>query len=102
MNKIFYRAIARRTFCQYLHSNSKMRMLNNAYSNTTTIRKLSKYLSGIIFIEDLSIEKDSYNIYIYLNPNAKHKLQHPMKIYFEELLRRATTSDYDDFEYDNY
>lgn len=102
MNKIFYRTIARRTFCQYLHSNSKMSMLNNAYSNTTTIRKLSKYLSGIIFIEDLSIKKDSYNIYIYINPNAKYKLRHSMKIYFDELFRRATSSEYDDFEYDNY
>ncbi len=101
MNKVFYRALSRRTFCGYLHSNAHMNELISSYSSTTTVRNLSKHLTGVIFIEDESIKKDSASCYVFLNPNAKNsnRSQYPY------LLNLASYGDdglYDDMKYDNY
>ena len=45
------------------------------FTGTETVFEVSNYLSGIIFIDDLSINEDKYSCHIYTNPNAKHKLR---------------------------
>lgn len=107
MNPVFYRSLARRTFMEYRHSELKMdemlKIYDDDYSfcSSCTVYEVSRKLSGIVFIDDLSIEEDAYNCWIYINPNADNKSPR-IRSYFDELLRNAKDGIYDDFEYDNY
>ena len=74
-NRIFYRAITRRFFCQYRYSTTKFNTFNSSFTGEQTLYEMSRYLSAIIFLEDntiLSISPDSMNVksFIYFNPNA--------------------------------
>lgn len=107
MNPVFYRSLARRTFMEYRYSKKKMdEMLkkydgNSSFDGDLTVNEVSRKLSGIVFIDDLSIKEDAYNCWVYINPNADNKSPR-IRSYIDELLRKAKDGIYDDFEYDNY
>lgn len=100
----FYRAFARRVFCQYHKDKSRFSDLNKNFKGKHTINTISKYISGIIFLEDRSItefdiNKPSIKSYVYLNPNAKN----PIKLSSTNLfIQSLKPLDFDDFYYDNY
>lgn len=103
-NVDFYRAFARRAFCQYQYIGSKFNEFNSSFNGQQTIFEISNYLSAIIFLEDKTIlSEDPSNINVrsfsYLNPNAKHPITKSSARQFINLLHN---SEYDDFENDNY
>ena len=99
MNEWYYRALARRTFMQYEHSNAKASEIILGYKGNDTKRSIARCLSGIVFIEDHSILKtnDKYQTYVYLNPNARNQCGY-IRTYLEQLPNQM----FEDFEYDNY
>lgn len=103
-NTRFYRAMARRVFCQYLHQNSLFRTIEPDFNGTQTIHEVSRHISGIIFLEDntiLSEEPDRSNVksYVYYNPNAINSIPRSnARTYIASL----DNEDFDDFEFDNY
>lgn len=103
MDKIFYRALARRTFCGHLHDAIPMSQLNHKFKGLQTVQTVSTCLKGIIFIDDHIITEDSYSCCIYINPNASQPLNLEVN-YWYEMIRRGKngTGEYDDFRWDNY
>lgn len=99
MNEVFYRSLSRRTFMQYKHTRAKASEIIPDYIGNDTQYSLSRCLTGIIFIEDYSIERtiDKYKTFIYLNPNARNC--RPSLIPYLEQLPNAMI---DDFGFDNY
>ncbi len=103
LNKEFYRALSRRAFCQYLHSDKLYNSMSSKFVGNDTIFDVTKKISGILFLENWSIQSDTpnnHNIksYFYFNPNADNKLSDsPLKEYF-----RSLVDNFDDFQYDNY
>lgn len=100
----FYRALARRVFCQYIHDNTKFKTFNSSFTGEQTIFEVSKHLSGIIFLEDntiLSKEPDKTNVksFVYLNPNASKPLTRSLA---SDFIMGLHNTEYDDFENDNY
>lgn len=100
-NKALYRSIARRTFMQYEHSETLICDINPKYISDESAKFAARKLTGMVFIDDLSIKKSSQNIYVYLNPNADNK-QERLHTYFHELSRKSEFGYYDDFLHDNY
>lgn len=79
IDNIFFRSFARRVFCQYAHSTKKFSDFNSDYVGRHTIAYMTKYISGIIFIQDQLLtgeEPASLNakVNIYVNPNARHHI----------------------------
>ena len=73
-----------------------------SYKGNETISEVTDKISGVIFLEDTSIESTdtaSLNVkgFAYLNPNAKNKVSRQFKDY---LLRLGLAVD--DFGHDNY
>ena len=101
-DELYYRALARRTFCGYKHSSEAMVDINPKYIGTESPHEVSQHLSGIIFIDDHSIFTDTYSCHTYLNPNAIN----PITLgdsYLHEVVRGADSrSVIDDFRGDNY
>lgn len=100
----FYRALARRVFCQYINNTTKFNSFNSSFSGEQTIFEVSKHISGIIFLEDntiLSKEPNNSNVksFVYLNPNAIKQVTRSSACDF---INGLNNIDYDDFEYDNY
>lgn len=100
-NKLFYRSIARRTFIQYEKSTILANSINSQYRGKGLAKYVARKLTGLIFIDDNSINGNGYDAYIYTNPNATHKYPR-LSTYLEEILRHAHEGDYEDFIYDNY
>lgn len=100
-NKIFYRSIARRTFIQYEKSTILANSINPQYRGKGLAKHVARKLTGLIFIDDNSINGNGYDAYIYTNPNATNKSPR-LLTYLEEILRHAHEGDYDDFAHDNY
>lgn len=103
-NVRFYRALARRVFCQYIHDTTKFKTFNSSFTGEQTIFEVSKHLSGIIFLEDntiLSKEPNKTNVksFVYLNPNAVKPLTRSLA---SDFIMGLHNTEYDDFEYDNY
>jgi hypothetical protein len=103
-NVRFYRALARRVFCQYNHDTTKFKTFNTSFTGEHTIFEVSKHLSGIIFLEDntiLSKEPNKTNVksFVYLNPNAVKPLTRSLA---SDFIMGLHNTEYDDFEYDNY
>ncbi|MBA3439753.1 MAG: hypothetical protein H0T92_07785 [Pyrinomonadaceae bacterium] len=103
--KEFYRAYARRVFCQYRYSPELMKEKNSDFKGAQTVWEVSNDISAILFLEDKSILGDSraltkLDAYWYINPNAKNRL-------FRSLPEHWLTTDLtililDTFEHDNY
>ncbi len=101
-DEIYYRALARRTFCGYKFSTEKVSEIRPDYTGSDSLHKISTHLSGIIIIDDHSIESDTYSCHIYLNPNAVNKIT-GNNLYLESIIRCADKhSLIDDFTGDNY
>lgn len=101
-DELYYRALARRTFCGYMHSTDAMVDINPKYKGTETPHEISQHLSGIIFIDDHSIHTDTYSCHIYLNPNATNPIRFG-RSYLHEVVRAADSRcALDDFKGDNY
>ncbi len=103
-NTRLYRSMSRRVFCQYMQDKTPFKTLNNAFAGKQTIYEVSRKLSGIIFLEDKSMLGDNphetnVKSYIYLNPNADHKLRNSLAF---DYLRGLHNTEFDDFEHDNY
>lgn len=109
-NKKFYRAFSRRIFCQYKYPSRKVKLCNDKFDGAQTMYRITKYLSAIIFLEDISIKRNisnqkknrlNINSYIYINPNATNPLK---RIRGEELLLYNNTNniEFENFEDDNY
>lgn len=101
-DQVYYRSLARRTFCGYCNSPEKMNAIVPKFSSADTVFDVSKHLSGIIFIDDNSINEDSYSCNVIMNPNAVNV--HAGTEYF--LMSLVQNGDkrglYDDLRYDNY
>lgn len=50
-----------------------------------------------MFIVDDSVKNESYEIFFYINPNAKNKIYS-----LKDMINDTLQCIYDDFEYDNY
>jgi len=103
-NKIFYRAFSRRCFCQYKDNSDLFKSIMPQFIGSETIYDISRYLSGILFLEDHSITcmHSNYSVvksYFYINPNAKNSL---MKTILYDYCIKLGKNDFDDFEHDNY
>lgn len=101
-DEIYYRALARRTFCGYRYSTEKTSEINPKYKGCESPYEISTHLSGIIIIDDHSIKTDSYSCHIYLNPNARNKIISG-RPYLQNIVQHADEhSILDDFTGDNY
>lgn len=100
--EILYRAFCRRFFCQYARDTTPAKTFVKEFAGEETISQVSEMLSGVLFLEDDSIESSSaekQNVkgYTYLNPNAKRKIGSDFRHYLSSLNCLV-----DDFEHDNY
>lgn len=101
-DEVFYRSLARRTFCEYKNQSTLMSEIVSKYKGTETVFDVSNHLSGIIFIDDQSLTVDTYSCHIYLNPNATNKLSFG-RLYLEQLVALGDKRGIlDDMEHDNY
>lgn len=101
-DQVFYRSLARRTFCGYLRDNTPMNAIVKKFQGGETVYEVSKHLNGIIFIDDNSIKSDSYTCNIIMNPNAKNP-QPTMEHYLLSLVQNGDDrSLMDDLRHDNY
>ena len=104
-NKIFYRSFARRFFCQYKHNKMKAVEITKKYKNKSTlVYEVTKKLSGVIFLEDESINATNPSdinarAYVYLNPNADKKVGQGI---FQDYLMSINVEEIDGFDFDNY
>ena len=99
---VYYRSLARRTFCGYLNDGTTMNNIVPKFSGAETIDEVSRHLAGIIFIDDNSIKEDSYSCNVIMNPNALnvHSIaEHYLMSLVENGDKRGL---YDDLKYDNY
>jgi hypothetical protein len=103
-NAIFYRAFARRAFCQYKADSVEFKTWMPHYTGPESISEVSKHLGGILFIEDHSIagidpgDTNTKSFY-FENPNATLR---PSNTAIDSYLRQIATATYDDFSHDNY
>jgi hypothetical protein len=100
-NKIFYRALARRTFIGYKNDSTLMKSLDSKFSGNESVFEVTKKLTGIIFIDDSSITEKANNCYVYTNPNADNKSV-CLDSFLNELWNNSKDGEFDDFKYDNY
>jgi hypothetical protein len=103
-NMTFYRAFARRVFCQYRADPTAFSSLMPSFCGSQSISEVSKYLGGIFFVEDHTIEGDDPSDtnakgFYFENPNA---IMRPSEGLMDIYLRQIATSTYDDCRHDNY
>lgn len=104
MDRDFYRAFARRVFCQYSKSTDLFSTLDPDCIGTTTINEVMRKISAILFLRDrciLSSTPSSINVdsYLYVNPNADNPLKSSM---FYDWMRSYNLNVIDRFDGDNY
>ena len=98
---VFYRSLARRTFCEHINDGVLMKSVVQGYKGNETVDEVSRRLAGLIFIDD-DIEKDSYSCYVIMNPNAINSYGTSAD-YLRELVKKGDKKGvYDDLRYDNY
>ena len=102
----YYRAFARRVFCEATKSKELLSRISEDKSSTT-IGNCAKQIAGILFIYDHSITKESeiYDAYFYLNPNytpRKPLSGFEFGCFFPNGDNICTYKECDDFRYDNY
>lgn len=98
----YYRSLARRTFCGYLKDTTLMNAIVPKFASGETIFEVSRHLAGLIFIDDNSINENSYTCNVILNPNAQN--MNGISIpYLESLVGNGDKrSIMDDLKWDNY
>ena len=97
-NRIFYRSISRRFFCQFMHTKKMYKIINPKFKGNDTCFEITKKLSGILFLEDNIVAGSGINAFLYSNPNA----QNPLDARIEDYFYIHNLSAYDNFYYDNY
>lgn len=98
----FYRSLARRTFCAYKHLPEPMNAIVAKYKGTETIHEVSQHLSAIMYIDDHSIDSDTYSCHLYINPNAVNKIDYGLS-YLKQVVQKADShSLVDNLQNDNY
>lgn len=93
---IMTRSLARRAFVEFKQLQELAKNIDSKCKSDVTLSQASKSLSGILFI-------DAYNdkSWLYLNPNAYHKLdRHKLERAFD--FQFPYEMHIDDFENDNY
>lgn len=99
---VYYRSLARRTFCGYLNDSTTMNSIVPKFSGAETIDEVSRHLAGIIFIDDNSIKEDSYSCNVIMNPNALN-FHYTAYHYLMSLVEKGDKRGlYDDLRNDNY
>lgn len=99
---VFYRAFARRFFCQYAKDARPAETVVKSFKGTETIAQVTEKLSGVLFLEDISItatDPSAQNVkgFAYFNPNALHRADRRFSTHLNVL---GIWSD--DFAHDNY
>lgn len=103
-NTFLYRALSRRTFMQYRHSSEPATDIIPKYTGSDSLFEISRHITGLIFIDDLSIENKEYNSYVFLNPNAINSTPF-IRMHIGETITEFPAdknSLFDDFAHDNY
>lgn len=101
-DEAYYRAIARRTFCEYKNLTDPMNSIVPKFNSGETVFEVSKHLSGIVFIDDFSITSDSYSCHIYLNPNANNPITYSIPYLMRVIEGGDNRGVLDDLKNDNY
>lgn len=102
-DQVYYRSLARRTFCEYKNLDVPMRTVEPSYHGTETVYEVSRHLTGIIFLNDNSITGDSYECFAYMNPNAVNFPSPLARQYIISLVNHGNErSLFDDMAHDNY
>lgn len=96
-DKIFYRSLARRIFCQYAKNSSPLKSFLKGCNGNISLDETTKYLSGILFINDRSITDSGFESHAFLNPNASNQVSPFIREYLNSL-----GCAIDGFEHDNY
>lgn len=99
---VFYRSLARRTFCEYLNAQTLMSTIVPKFVGKDTVDEVSKHLAGIVFIDDNIVKEDSYSCNVILNPNAvnTHEIA---RDYLMHLVQKGDKrGSFDDLRHDNY
>lgn len=101
-DEVFYRSLARRTFCEYKNLPTTMASIVNKFSGSESVYEVSRYLSGIIYLDDHIIKEDKYTCHIYTNPNAINWIRYG-RSYLEQIVAGGDSrSLFDDMIHDNY
>lgn len=99
---VYYRSLARRTFCGYCKNTALMNSVVSKFNGTDTVFEVSKHLAGIVFIDDNSIKEDSYSCNVIMNPNAAN-VHATAEHYLMSLVMNGDKRGlYDDLRHDNY
>jgi len=104
LNKIYYRSLSRRVFCQYRNDPSLFSVRSSRFTGVHTIFEVTRNLGAMLFLEDNSIlstspEKTNVVGHYFENPNAYHPPScGPMESYLRDLI----DGSFDDFTHDNY
>lgn len=99
---VYYRSLARRTFCGYLGDNTLMNSIVPKFTGPETVDEVSRHLAGIIFIDDNIIKEDSYSCNVIMNPNSNY-VHSIADHYLMSLVQQGDKRGlYDDLIYDNY
>jgi hypothetical protein len=103
-NKKFYRATARRVFCQYKNNSTLFSSFNSKFKGSQNVAEVSQHLSGIIFLEDDSImsvnaHKPNVVSFVYYNPNSLNPVP---GTFARDFIHGLSNNEIDDFENDNY
>jgi hypothetical protein len=101
-NKIFYRSLCRRFFCQYAKETSSAKTILKYFQGNETVAEVTDKLAGVLILKDNSITSsnvEALNVegLAYLNPNAAHKVSGHFRCHLSSLGFAV-----DDFEHDNY
>lgn len=99
---VYYRSLARRTFCEYLNNNTPMSSVVPKFTGGETVDEVSRHLAGIVFIDDNIIKEDGYSCNVIMNPNAvnTHEIA---RDYLMHLVQKGVKRGlFDDLRHDNY
>lgn len=99
---VYYRSLARRTFCGYLNDSTPMNAIEPRFSGKETVDEVSRHLAGIIFIDDNSIKEDSYSCNVIMNPNALNNHDTAYHYLMSLVEKGDKRGLYDDLWHDNY
>lgn len=109
-NRLYYRSLARRVFCQFKDRPTLASSEIPGFCGNDTMYDVTRKLSAIVFLEDMSIGQrlddngqlpvSNVKSYIYINPNSDNPLYNSAVRYLDP--HNASIIDFDDFKYDNY
>lgn len=99
---VYYRSLARRTFCGYLGDRTPMSSIVPKFTGPETVDEVSRHLAGIIFIDDNIIKENSYSCNVIMNPNSKYVHSIADSYLMSLVMQGDKRGLFDDLIYDNY